>query len=126
MKLLGVDYGLKRIGLAISDGTFSSPLGKVSDLNSTARIVKEQAVEKVVIGMPDPENPKVKSFGARLSELTGIPVSYHDETFSTRVARKAMISAGTSSKTRQKEIDQNAAAVILQSYIDSNNSGVPL
>lgn len=126
MKLLGVDYGLKRIGLAISDGTFASPLGKVSDLNSTVRIVKEHSVEKIVIGMPDPDNPKVRSFGARLSELAGVPVSYHDETFSTRQARKSMIAAGTSSKTRQKEIDQNAAAVILQSYIDSENEGVPL
>lgn len=126
MKLLGVDYGLKRIGLAISDGTFASPLGKVGDLNSTVRIAKEHSVEKIVIGMPDPGNPKVKSFGDRLSELTGVPVYYHDETFSTRAARQAMIAAGTSSKTRQKEIDQNAAAVILQSYIDSENPRVPL
>lgn len=126
MKLLGVDYGLKRIGLAISDGTFASPLGKISDLNSAVRIVKEHGIEQIVIGMPDPNNPKVKSFGDRLSELTGVPVFYHDETFSTREARKSMIAAGTSSKTRQKEIDQNAAAVILQSYMDSTNSGVPL
>lgn len=126
MKLLGVDYGLKRIGLAISDGTFAAPLGKVSDLNSAVRIAKEHGIEQIVIGMPDPHNAKVKLFGDRLAELTGVPVSYHDETFSTGEARKAMIAAGTSPKTRQKEIDQNAAAVILQSYLDSSNSGVPL
>lgn len=126
MKLLGVDYGLKRIGLAISDGTFAAPLGKVSDLNNTVRIIKEQGIEKIIIGMPDPRNPKVKSFGDRLSQLTGVPVLYHDETFSTREARKSMIAAGTSAKTRQEEIDQNAAAVILQSYIDSQDLGVPL
>ncbi|HET7713097.1 MAG TPA: Holliday junction resolvase RuvX [Patescibacteria group bacterium] len=126
MKLLGVDYGLKRIGLAISDGTFAAPLGKISDLGNAVRIVKEHEIGQIIIGMPDPHNPKVKSFGDRLSELTGVPVTYHDETFSTREARKSMIASGTSAKTRQQEIDQNAAAVILQSYIDSQNSGVPL
>lgn len=126
MKLLGVDYGLRRIGLAISEGIFASPLGQVNSLDSVARVASEQGVDKIVIGLPDPRNPKIKLFGNRLNELTDIPVEYHDETFSTRQAREAMIAAGTSPKTRQAEIDQNAAAVILQSYLDSKEGGVPL
>lgn len=126
MKLLGIDYGLKRIGLAISAGELAEPLGQVGDIGSVARIAGDHAVEKIVIGLPDPRNPKIKLFGQRLNELTGIPVQYFDETFSTRQARAKMIAAGTSPRDRRSAIDQNAAAVILQSYLDSRPEGVPL
>ena len=126
MRLLGVDYGLKRIGLALSEGELATPLGQVGDIGAVARIAGEQAVGKIVIGLPDPRNVKIKLFGERLTELTGIPVEYFDETFSTREARSKMIAAGTSPKDRQDSIDETAAAVILQSYLDSRPEGVPL
>lgn len=126
MKFLGVDYGLRRTGLAISDGVFASPLGQVGDIGSVARIAGEHGVEKIIIGLPSPLDPKVKLFGDRLNELTGIEIEYWDETFSTREARKSMIASGTTPKKRRQEIDQNAAAVILQGYLDSKSHGTPL
>ncbi len=126
MKLLGVDYGLRRIGLAISEGILASPLGVAKDLPSVVRIATAQGIDKVVIGLPDPNNDKIKLFGTRLAQLTGLPVEYTDETLSTRIARKQMIVSGTTPKTRRTEIDQNAAAVILQSYLDQRTEGLPL
>lgn len=126
MKLLGIDYGLRRIGLAISEGTFAFPLGRANDLPGVVRIAKAQGIDRIVIGQPSPRNPKIKLFGDRLAELTGLPVEYFDETFSTRLARQAMIASGASFKTRRQEIDQNAAAVILQSYLDAGREGLPL
>lgn len=126
MKFLGIDYGLRRIGLAISDGVFASPLGQVDGVSPAARIASEQGVEKIIIGLPSRLDPRVKLFGDRLHELTHIPVEYWDETFSTREARKSMIASGTSPKKRRQEIDQNAAAVILQGYLDSQSGGTTL
>lgn len=120
MKLLGVDYGLRRIGLAISEGTLATPIGKVSSLDEVVRVASEHGVDKIVVGLPGLREEKIKGFGARLAELSGIPVDYIDETFSTRQARKLMIAAGTGPKKRLQEIDQNAAAVILQGYLDVN------
>lgn len=118
MKLLGVDYGLRRIGLAISEGTFATPLGKVDSLDDVVRVASEHRVEKIVVGLPGPRDEKIRGFGTRLAELSGIPVEYVDETYSTRQAMRDMIAAGSGPKARRAEIDQNAAAVILQGYLD--------
>jgi putative Holliday junction resolvase len=126
MKLMGIDYGLRRIGLAISDGIVADPLGKVQDLTAVLRLADEHGIEKIIIGLPDPRNSRVRSFGERLAELSGIPVEYWDESYSTRQARQGMIAAGKPPKDRRDEIDQNAAAVILQSYLDAKDDGVPL
>lgn len=120
MKLLGVDYGLRRIGLAISEGTMSHPIGKVSNLAGVARIASEHGIDKIVVGLPGLNNPKIKSFGDRLGEVTSLPVEYWDEGFSTRQARAEMIAAGVPTKARRESIDQTAAAVILQGYLDAH------
>lgn len=120
MKLLGVDYGLRRIGLAISEGTMSHPIGKVGNLAGVARIAGEHGIDKIIVGLPGMNNPKITGFGDRLGEITGLPVEYWDEGFSTRQARSEMISAGVPTKARRDSIDQTAAAVILQSYLDAH------
>ena len=121
MRILGVDYGLKRIGLAISDGTIASPLGKISDLQGVIRVIEAQGVSQIVIGFPDRNNSNVQKFGSRLNQITGLPVEYWDESYSTKLARKAMINRGVPVVKRQQQIDQNAATVILQSYLDSDH-----
>lgn len=126
MKLLGVDYGLKRIGLAISDGQMASALGKTGNLAGVVQIAQDQAVDKIIVGLPDPENSTIKYFGARLSELTNVPLEFWDETLSTKEAQKSMIASGLGTKARRLKIDQNAAAVILQSYLDDKNPRLPL
>jgi putative Holliday junction resolvase len=121
MKLLGVDYGLKRIGLALSDGVLARPLGQVGDIGAVARVAGEHQVDKIVVGLPSRLDSRVRGFGQRLGELTGITVEFWDESFSTKTARQQMIAAGTTPKSRRRQIDQNAAAVILQSYLDSTS-----
>src|SRR5579859_4597954 len=119
MKLLGVDYGLRRIGLAISEDTMARPLGKVGNIAGVVRIANEHGVEKIIIGIPGLNNTKIKSFGERLGQITDLPIEYWDEEFSTRQARDSMIVSGTTPKARRELIDQTAAAVILQNYLDS-------
>jgi putative Holliday junction resolvase len=126
MRLLGIDYGLKRIGLAISDGTLASPIGQVGDIDHVLRMIQDHGVEKIILGLPDPNNTRIKGFGDRLHELTGLPVEYWDEAYSTKIARQEMIASGSSEKSRREEIDQNAAAVILQNYVDQGPQGLPL
>jgi putative Holliday junction resolvase len=126
MKLLGIDYGLRRIGLAISEGAIASPLGIAKNLPGVVQIAKSQGIDKLVIGLPDPRSEKIKKFGTRLSEITELPVEYWDETLSTVVARKKMIDSGSSTKEKKQSIDQNAAAVILQSYLDAQHPSMPI
>lgn len=98
----------------------SHPIGKVSNLAGVARIASEHGIDKIVVGLPGLNNPKIKSFGDRLGEVTGLQVEYWDEGFSTRQARAEMIAAGVPTKARRESIDQTAAAVILQGYLDAH------
>jgi putative holliday junction resolvase len=126
MRILGIDYGMRRIGLAISDGNLAAPLGTVHDLPGVIRIISMQDIAKVIIGLPDPHSVHVKNFGRRLSEIAELPVEYWDETLSTVIARKKMNAVGASNKEKKAQIDQNAAAVILQSYLDSKRPDMPI
>lgn len=126
MRLLGIDYGLRHIGLAISDGDLASPLGTAKDLANVVKVVSLQNIDKIIIGLPDPHAVRIKNFGTRLSELTDLPIEYWDETLSTVTARKKMTAAGSSTREKKRHIDQNAAAVILQSYIDAERPSMPM
>lgn len=126
MRLLGVDYGLRRIGLAISDGDLAEPFGVVNSLEDVIKFSKLQDIGKIIIGRPTPQNDKIKSFGDRLSEITEIPVEYWDETLSTVTAHRSRQSSGAGVKKRRTAIDDHAAAVILQSYLDAQDTHMPL
>jgi len=126
MNLLGIDYGLRRIGLAISSGDLASPLGTAQDLPNVIRIIEAQGIDKIIIGLPDPHAEKIKLFGTRLAQVTNLPVEYWDETLSTVTARKLRIASGSSTKEKKQHIDQNAAAVILQSYLDAQRPQMPM
>lgn len=135
MKLLGVDYGGRRIGLAVG-GTFASPLktlrikdicdGDNEAVNEIARVCVANKVGKIVLGLPlDREGKEglaakeVRDFGRRLENRLKIKVDYFDESLSSRDALQAMIEGGASRKDRREKLDAVAAAVILQSYIDA-------
>src|SRR3990170_7422524 len=125
MAILGIDYGRKRIGIALSEGIFSSPLKvlTVSSINGThlhiERLCKELAVTKVVIGLPGGTmGEEVKRFGRKLYELLHIPVIFFDETLTSRDALRGMIASGKKKKSRRVDIDAYAASLILQSYLN--------
>ena len=133
MRLLGLDVGERRIGLAISDplGTIASPL-RVLDRKETTDpigeiIAEAQAleVETIVVGMPltlrgeiGPAAELMQEFVEKLRARSPIPVEIIDERLTTKVAERDMIRAGMSREGRRETIDKVAAALILQSYLD--------
>lgn len=129
MRYLGVDYGLKKIGLAISEGQIASPL-KVLEINGLGdavskilQVISKEEVERVIIGVPDSGQSKkiVKNFISKLkTDLKERPVSVieADETLSSNLAKDLMIDLGIGEKQRQKE-DAYSAVIILQNFLDS-------
>lgn len=124
MKYLGVDYGRKRIGLAISDGTFAQPLEVVKienvqdGVNKVVGIVERQEIEQVVIGVSEGEMAEeTRNFGDLISGM-GICVSFWDETLSSKQAMERLIKGGKKKKIRKEMLDAAAAAITLQSFLD--------
>lgn len=137
MKILAVDHGEKRIGLAISDltGTIANPLtvikhiSRAIDAAQVATIAGEQEAGLIVIGqsfdedgLPNLAGRRAARFAEALREQTNLPVKLWDESFSTQEARAARIQMGVSRKKRAGHLDQLAATVILQSYLDAHAS----
>jgi putative Holliday junction resolvase len=135
MKLLGIDPGEKNIGIAISDptGTIANPLmvlkhvSRLVDAASISQIASEYNAGKIVIGQaldvdgrPTYSGRKANRLAAAIRTQTAIPVVLWDESNSTQVARKARIELGLSRKRRTGHLDELAATVILQSFLDSN------
>jgi putative holliday junction resolvase len=133
MHILAIDPGEKRIGLALSDptGTIASPLTVLTHISygeNASRIVDlatERGAEKIVIGQAlsmDGESTASSRRAGRLAGAiraqTSIPVEFWDETGSTKAAREARIAMGVSRKKRSGHLDEIAATVILQSYLD--------
>ncbi len=139
-RILGVDYGERRIGLALSDPTamIASPLptlarrkGKRPPVAPLTRLLEEHEVEEVVIGLHltlDGDDSdwtrEVRDFAAALEERSGRPVSLQDERMTSVRAERAVRSLGMSkAKREQKErIDAAAAVLILQAYLDARRS----
>ncbi|MEJ2540703.1 MAG: Holliday junction resolvase RuvX [Gemmatimonadota bacterium] len=136
MRVLGVDYGLKRVGLALSDptGTLASPLttlrrraGRRPPLKAMSEVVESHGVERIVFGLPLPltggENEwcaEVRRVGASLAERTGLPVTFVDERFTSVQAERAVRSSGLRRADRENKarVDAGAATLILQSWLD--------
>lgn len=140
MRILAVDHGEKRIGLAISDptGTIANPLTVVEhvsrpvDAAQVATIASEQKAGLIVVGQsfddkgqPNLAGRRAVRFAEALQIQTDIPILMWDESFSTQEARTARIRMGVSRKKRAGHLDQIAATVILQSYLDSHTSPEP-
>lgn len=135
MRILAVDHGEKRIGLALSDltGTLASPLtvikhvSRLMDAAQVADIASENEAGLIVIGQSFDEEGKPNLAGRRaarfaeaLREQTRIPVELFDESFSTQDARATVIELGLSRKKRAGHHDSLAAVMILRSYIEAN------
>ncbi len=135
MRALGVDPGTKRIGLAVSDltGTIASPLLVLQrsksprhDLSEIARIARTEEAEVIVVGLPinmdgslGPAAQAATAFADRLATVAGVPVELHDERRTTVTADQAMREGGLDGRARRQRVDKVAAAVMLQSWLDS-------
>ena len=136
MRILGLDFGSRTVGVAVSDGLLLTAQGvetiERKDENklrkTCARIeelVKEYEVSTIVLGLPKNMNntegervEKTKEFGAMLERRTGIPVVYWDERLTTVAAEQVLIESGVRRENRKAVIDKVAACLILQGYLD--------
>jgi len=127
MKYLGIDFGLKHVGLAVAEGPLAEPLGekKYSQqeklFNYLNNLIIQQQIDKVVIGLSEGKLAgTVKNFGKKLAGLTGREVVFQDETLSTQEAKLKLIAAHAPQKKRRFD-HSAAAALILQDYLDMIN-----
>ncbi len=133
MRILALDVGDVRIGVAVSDplGMLASPHSVIerkslrSAICQIASLVEQLTVEEIVVGLPlrtdEKESAiakKVEEFAQALRETVSVSVRLVDERFSTKIADAALMAAGQSGKQRRQNIDAAAAAVILQGYLD--------
>jgi putative Holliday junction resolvase len=131
VRVLGIDFGTKRHGLAVSDplGYTAQPAGLVTrrgedlGLEEIAAVIAEKEVERIVLGLPfhmdgrpGDHHDEVLQFRARLEERFGLPVETIDERLTTVQAERAL--EGLSRKKRKARVDQMAAQLILQAWLD--------
>lgn len=136
MRIMSIDPGSKHIGLAISDptGTIANPLmilihkSRESDSDNIAREVLKNEIELIVIGQSLDENGEPTYEGRRstriarsLARKVTVPVKFWNESFSTQDAKRARIMMGGARKKRSGHLDDLAATVILQSFLDSRS-----
>lgn len=130
-RILGIDHGDVRIGIAMSDETafLASPLTTVQNgkgaADEIAALVEEHGVETIVIGLPlnmdgsaGPAVEKVRKFIAKLSGKTTVPIIESDERLTTVTAHHNLREAGLDGKQRKGVVDMAAAQVILQDWLD--------
>lgn len=125
MRLLGIDYGLRKIGLAVATGTLAEPFRVISvssrqeALEKLEKIVKSEGIEKIVVGVSEGEMGKAsEDFGKELERYFKIAVDFEDETLTSQDSLRLGVEAGMKRKKRKEMEDAFAASVMLQSYIE--------
>lgn len=133
-KIMGLDYGDRRIGVAISDAFGWTAQGvevierrrDEGELDRIAALVKENEVGEIVVGLPKNMNGTIgprgeicMEFASTLRESLSLPVHLWDERLSTVSAERTLLEADVSRKKRKQVVDKMAASLILQNYLDS-------
>jgi putative holliday junction resolvase len=134
MSILALDHGTRRIGVAVSDdtGTLALPLEFIAAepfaafLERLKKIIDERRVDQILVGIPrnmngsyGPAAEKAREFIARLQPALAIPIKTWDERLTSVQANRMLIEAGMRGEKRRLRADQSAAALLLQSYLDS-------
>lgn len=133
MRILAIDHGTKRVGLAISDetATIAQPLEDLPAqpqerlLARIGEIVAQRNVQEVVVGLPrnmngtfGPAAQTAQEFVAALKRVLTVPVNTWDERLTSVQANRFLIESGVRREKRREKVDQTAAAILLQSYLD--------
>ncbi|MGI6430379.1 MAG: Holliday junction resolvase RuvX [Syntrophomonadaceae bacterium] len=136
MRIMGLDVGEKRIGIAVSDPMGWTAQGHsvlqrsslTKDLAKLRELCQQLECELLVVGLPrnmdgtlGPKAEEIQEFGGSLQENLGLPIEYWDERLTTRSAERVLIEADISRRKRKQVIDKVAAVYILQSYLDAQN-----
>ncbi len=138
-RILGLDVGDRRIGVAVSDPLLLTAQGLevvqrrtlADDLQRLGQITVDYQVAAVVVGLPrnmngtfGPQAEKVQAFAGELARETGLPVHFWDERLSTAAAERALLEADVRRARRKQVIDRQAAVLILQGFLDrARNAG---
>jgi putative Holliday junction resolvase len=137
-RVLGLDWGTKRIGIAVSDpeARLAFPAGCLvsrgpeSDLEALCSLVKEREITRIVVGLPihmdgrtGPEAEAARRFAEALAQATGLPVEMQDERWTTREAELALPTSGGSKRRRGRRrergaLDAAAATILLRTYLE--------
>jgi len=137
-RVLGVDLGERRIGLAVSDplGLTASPLAvlertgdRAADHRAIVAAARDAGAERIVIGLPlslsGGEGPAARAVREEIEAIgaLGLPVEAHDERLTTVTAERVLATGGVRGRARRQRVDKVAAAVILQSWLDGRPPG---
>ena len=135
-RILGIDFGLKRIGLALSDPLriFAYPYKTLNNdknlWNEFSKVIKEKNVEKIVLGYPLSDNGKKSDVAAKIEKFSddlknkfGIQIIFWDERYTSVMAQEKILESVTKKSKRRNKglLDQNSAAIILQEYLNTLN-----
>lgn len=132
-RILGIDYGSVRIGLALSDptGTLASPLPHLENKSlshiqtALMELIRIHEIQKIVVGLPrnmdgsyGPAAEKVRDFISQIQKGLSVPMETQDERLTTVQASKQLSQMGMNQKDLRKKIDSSSASLILQQYLD--------
>lgn len=140
MRVLAIDHGSKRMGIALSDpsGIIAQPLEFIPAepfsklLERLKELIREKQVELILVGMPrnmdgtyGPAAQKVQEFVGALKEAVAIPIKTWDERLTSTQANRFLIEGNVRRQDRKQKVDKAAAAILLQSFLDSRDLGQP-
>jgi putative Holliday junction resolvase len=138
MRIAGIDYGTVRIGIAMADTEvgIATPVANYSRRSESldalyfTKFAKEEQIGRFVVGLPvhlhggeSQKSSEARTFGKWLGEMTGVPVEYFDERFTTSEADELLNTAKLTKKQRQARRDQLAAQVMLTAYLETGCRG---
>jgi putative Holliday junction resolvase len=137
-RVLGVDLGSRRIGVAVTDATatLASPLtviersaSREADHRAIAELCRAEGAQRIVVGLPlslsgavGPAAQAALEEVEAISAVVGVPVETYDERFTTVEANRSMVAANRSARARRRDIDKVAAAVMLQAWLERRAS----
>jgi putative Holliday junction resolvase len=137
-RIAAIDYGTVRIGVAVSNAsqTLASPYENYTrrtaalDGDYFRRVAKEERITRFVVGLPvhtsgreSEKSVEAKAFGAWLGELTGLPIDFFDERYTTSIAQQMLGEMGVPKAKRKEKLDKLAAQILLTAYLESTERG---
>jgi putative holliday junction resolvase len=137
-RVAGIDFGTVRIGIAVSnpERTIASPLenytrrGLEQDAERFRRLAADERVTLFVVGLPihldggeSQKSIEARAFGRWLGEITGVPVEFFDERFTSREAEEFLLAADMTRKRRKQRLDKLAAQIMLSGYLERPGAG---
>ena len=123
MAILGIDFGLKHIGLALATGPLAEPLANLKTApkvyEEIRQICQTQGIEKIVVGLSEGKMAEVThQFAQKLEQVVKIPIVFQDETLTTEQVTRKLIEGGSGRDKRKRPKHAYAATLILQEFID--------